>query len=138
MKILGLLDTLESVIMEGFKIPLTKKTMLNEEELLCLIDKMRLVIQEGDMKPQEKAEAEAEGIRDEEGPKDDSQRAADIVKEAYEIAKEVRSGADRYADDVLSNLELTSSRVLRTISAGRMRLSKTVGANVKSEEKVKV
>ncbi len=138
MKILGLLDTLESVIMEGFKIPLTKKTMLNEEELLCLIDKMRLVIQEGDIKAPEKVEFEGE--RDVEEPKDEAQKAADIVKEAYEIAKEVRSGADRYADDVLSNLELTSSRVLRTIHAGRMRLSKTVGAeiNTKNNEKVKV
>ena len=109
MKILGLLDTLESVVMEGFKIPLTKKTMLNEDQLLVLIDKMRLVIQEGPGKVPERAE---EPVADED-PKDEAAKAADIVKEAYEIAKEVRSGADRYADEVLSNLELSSTRIGR-------------------------
>ncbi|NQU17753.1 MAG: hypothetical protein HQ564_06760 [Candidatus Saganbacteria bacterium] len=137
MKILGLLDTLESVIMEGFKIPLTKKTVLNEEELLCLIDKMRLVIQEEQrMVPERESK---NPLEQEAEPKDESAKAADIVKEAYEIAKEVRAGADRYADEVLSNLELSSTRILRTIKAGRMRLSNTVGTTVSSpKEKIKV
>lgn len=140
MKILGLLDTLESVIMEGFKIPMTKKTVLNEDELLCLTDKMRLVIQEGGHKSPETAVPKAAAPVQEEETKDESAQAGEIVKEAYEIAKEVRSGADRYADEVLSNLELTSTRVLRTIKAGRVRLSKTVGTQISSlsEEKVKV
>ncbi|HTY14057.1 MAG TPA: hypothetical protein VMD02_07760 [Candidatus Omnitrophota bacterium] len=57
MKILGLLDTLESVVLDGFKIPLTKKTMVNEEQLLKIIDKIRLVASGGDefSKPAEKA-----------------------------------------------------------------------------------
>ncbi|OGC04066.1 hypothetical protein A2276_05560 [candidate division WOR-1 bacterium RIFOXYA12_FULL_43_27] len=130
MKILGLLDALESMIMEGFKVPLTKKTLLNEEELLCLIDKMRVTIQEEQVKAPEKI---VERVEKEE-PKDDSAKAADILKEAYTMAKEVRAGADRYADEVLSNLELSATRILRTLKAGRMRLSQTVG--VKTEGKV--
>jgi cell division septum initiation protein DivIVA len=136
-KILGLLDTLESVILEGFKIPLTKKTVLNEDELLGLLDKMRVVIQEQDRAPERiPQQAEETEVREQ---KDDQTKAADIVKEAYEIAKEVRVGADRYADEVLSNLELTTSRILRTVRAGRTRLVKTVGTNIsETEEKIKV
>ena len=47
MEILGLLDTLESMILEGFKIPLTKKTLINEDKILQVIDKIRLVSQGG-------------------------------------------------------------------------------------------
>jgi hypothetical protein len=35
-------------------------------------------------------------------------------------------GADKYADEVLSNLEATSSRILRSVKAGRTRLGKFV------------
>lgn len=136
MKILGLLDALESVVMEGFKIPLSKKTVLNEDELLILIDKMRLVIQEEFKSPSSPPNDSPAAPE----PKDDGLKAGDIIKDAYEIAKDVRSGADHYADEVLSNLELTSTRILRTIKAGRMRLSKTVGAPLDTnlDEKIKV
>ena len=48
MEILGLLDTLEAMILDGFKIPLSKRTIVNEEKLLAVIDKMRLVLQGGE------------------------------------------------------------------------------------------
>lgn len=47
MEILGLLDTLESMILEGFRVPLTKKTMIDEEKVLQVVDKIRLVAQGG-------------------------------------------------------------------------------------------
>ena len=37
-----MLDTLEQEIMEGFNIPLTKKTIINEEKVLKILDKIRL------------------------------------------------------------------------------------------------
>ncbi len=136
MKILGLLDTLESVVLDGFKIPLTKKTVVNEEQLLKIIDKIRLVASGGDEfnKPsaaQEKADKKAEIAAP--GPtleiqQADSERgkATEIIQQAYQLAKEIREGADKYADEVLSNLELSTTRVLRTVKAGRDRLVKTV------------
>jgi hypothetical protein len=47
MEILGLLDTLESMILDSSKIPFTKKVVVDEESLLGIVDKMRLVIQGG-------------------------------------------------------------------------------------------
>ena len=47
MEILGLLDTLESTILDSTKIPMTKKIIINEEQILELIDKIRLVAQGG-------------------------------------------------------------------------------------------
>lgn len=131
MEILGLLDTLESLILDGFKIPLTKKTLVNEEQILSIIDKIRLVAQGGEDFAKSAIGREkllssrpaADPIPEVQSEKGES---AVVLEQAYQIAKEVRGGADKYADEVLSNLELTTTRVLRTVQAGRERLQKTV------------
>jgi len=136
MKVLGLLDTLESVILEGFKIPLSKKTVVEEEKLLSIIDKIRLVIQSGDdfPSPQKQNASENSQMIPETVVSVDKSNAADVLEQAYKLAKEVREGADKYADEVLSNMELTTTRVLRTVRAGRERLDKTVRAREESVE----
>lgn len=143
MEILGLLDTLEATILDGFKIPLTKKTLVNEEQVLMLIDKIRLVIQGGSDFAKKAIDKErnirgmsqeeptvsnqtTETIKEAQMPMTDKAKASEIIAQAYQVAKEVRDGADKYADEVLSNLELTSTRILRTIKAGRERLGKNV------------
>jgi hypothetical protein len=144
MEILGLLDTLESMILEGFRVPLTKKTMIDEEKVLQVVDKIRLVVQGGghlvreaiDQRPvppkQETidfVEAQKEVKKIKEGlpvTAESEDKATEIIENAYKIAKEVRMGADKYADEVLSNLEATSSRILRSVKAGRTRLGKFV------------
>jgi hypothetical protein len=135
MEILGLIDTLESVVCDSIKIPFTGKTLINEADVLSIIDKMRLVLQSGEgfiktkiasktgeilqhAKTQEIAEARTSQPDNPEG------KAAEIIQQAYQVSKEIRSGADRYADDVLSKLEATTSRIIRTIKNGRLRLSK--------------
>jgi hypothetical protein len=147
MEILGLLDTLESMILEGLRVPLTKKTLINEEKVLQVLDKIRLVAQGGGdlartaigKKPgvaaQPKQETiefvsatrEIEKVKQELAPMSEGDlKATEIIENAYKIAKEVRMGADKYADEVLSNLEATSSRILRAVKAGRSRLGKFV------------
>ncbi len=156
MEILGLLDTLEALILDGFKIPFTGKTLVNEDKILALLDKMRLVAQGGDdfakkaigdkekkaapakaavldevVPPKERSAASRLGPRGE--TTDTEGKAIEILQQAYQIAKEVRGGADKYADEVLSNLEATSARILRSVRAGRDRLSKVIGEG-KAEE----
>ena len=147
MEILGLLDTLESMILDGFKIPLSKKTMVNEEKVLAVIDKIRLVAQGGEDfakkaidrsggKEEEKEEAKGTSrakksvtklLEREQKHEDIEGKAMEVLQQAYQIAREVRQGADKYADDILSNIEATSSRILRTVRAGRDKLKKFKG-----------
>ncbi len=144
MEILGLLDTLESMILEGFRVPLTKKTMIDEEKVLQVIDKIRLVAQGGGDLVKKALDKRAYPSKHEETEADESQKemerlkgrlpvssekeskSTEIIENAYKIAKEVRMGADKYADEVLSNLEATSSRILRSVKAGRAMLGKSV------------
>jgi hypothetical protein len=133
MEALGLLDTLESIILDGFKVPFSKKIMVDEEKLLSIIDKMRLVIQGGGglakeaiaakLNPESVTKGErGKGETMEEGSGQEDSKAVDILQQAYQMAKEIREGADKYADEVLANLEATSTRILRTIKAGREKL----------------
>ena len=152
MEILGLIDTLESMILEGFRVPLSRKTMIDEEKVLQVIDKIRLVAQGGggfvkkaldkrtaapkqeemsmieDRKEMEKLKERLPAASEKEG------KAAEIIENAYKIAKEVRMGADKYADDVLANLEATSSRILRSVKAGRSRLGKSISGSAQDPE----
>jgi hypothetical protein len=140
MEILGLLDALEAMILDGTKIPLTKKVVINEDKVLAVIDKMRLVIQSGGGFA--KGAIGGKGTKDEgagakvpevpinkeilDGRSMDEAKSVEVLQQAYQMAKEIREGADQYADEVLANLEATSTRILRTIQAGRDRLGAKV------------
>lgn len=145
MEILGLLDTLESMIMDGSRIPFTKKLIINEEKLLAVVDKIRLVVQGGGgfakeaitgkpiPKEQGQVQAEAKAQVPEAAATNPPEggEAVEVLQQAYQMAKEIREGADHYADEVLENLEATSSRILRTVKAGRDRLAKTTAVEEK-------
>ncbi|MFA6431642.1 MAG: hypothetical protein WCV91_04615 [Candidatus Margulisiibacteriota bacterium] len=135
MEILGLLDTLESIILDSSKVPFTKKVMVDEEKVLAIIDKIRLVLQGGhDYAKKAIGRTEGHAAASEEQtieeavemarPKTES-KGTEVLEQAYQMSKEIREGADKYADEVLANLEATSTRILRTIRAGRERLNKT-------------
>ena len=139
MELLGLLDTLESLILDSSKIPFTKKAVVDEDKLLQIIDKIRLVIQGGGGFVRDRLTSGAAANAGEqageapvapelEGRSRQEAKAVEVIEQAYRMAKEVREGADKYADEILTNLESTTTRVLRTVKAGRDRLSKTTQA----------
>ena len=139
MEILGLLDTLESFILDSTKIPFTKKIVVDEEKVLATIDKIRLVIQggtdfakkaivRGENEISDSPVTPAAAAPEMEGRSRSEGKAVEIIEEAYRMAKEVRDGADKYADEVLANIEATTTRFLRTVKAGRDRLTKTTGS----------
>lgn len=134
MEILGLIDHLESIVLDSTKVPFTKKIVADEEKLLNIIDKIRMVVQGGsdfakkviagsEGRSDAESEASPEPSEGERRPQAES-KAVEVIEQAYQMAKEIREGADKYADEVLANLEATSTRILRTVKAGRDRLSK--------------
>ncbi len=136
MEVLGLLDHLESIVLDSAKLPFSKKVVVDEDKLLTVIDKIRMVLQGGGdfakkaigkseeaaAAPGEQTVAEAEA---EHRPPAES-KAVEVMEQAYKMAKEIREGADKYADEVLANLEATSTRILRTVKAGRERLENKI------------
>ncbi len=125
-----------SRIYDSTKIPFTGKTVINESAILQVIDKIRLVAQSDDKSMPRNFRRDQEiqqPIRTVEtidlsqtppSTEDSEAKAIQLIQQAYQVSKEIRGGADKYADEVLSNLEATTTRILRAVKNGRFRLSK--------------
>ena len=106
-KLLGLLDALESEIVDGKKVPLTEKVMVEEQDVMAIIDKMRAVIQSDDIIKQNiqvNTTSELSSTPDQATIKE--QTSNDLEK-----AKKIKEGAQEYAQYILSNLQLIVTKM---------------------------
>jgi DNA-directed RNA polymerase beta' subunit len=138
--ILYLVDRLEDLLSNGFRVPFTTNAVIDEEAFLDLIDQMRIaipneirqaqrVIQEKDRvlaQAREEADrilaqAHEEAnriISDQELVKATHARAESLMITAQDEAEEVRAGADDYALGVLEDLSNELERIRRTVNNG--------------------
>lgn len=127
MEILSLVDRLENLITSSQPMPMTRRVLVREQEVLQIIDQMRAAVPEEIKQArrlnQERerllAQAQAEASRiiaaareeadrlvnDEKMVHLASLRAAEIEREAEERAGQLRDGADAYAAETLRGLE---------------------------------
>ena len=106
-ELLGLLDALEAVILDSKKVPLTDNVVVNEQKLIDIIDKARTVIKtKGDIL-KEKYQASHEPVINSQSSK---LTKSDIDLEMEKI-KKIKQGAQDYASFVLSNLQLTVTKM---------------------------
>ena len=146
MDIVELLAELEELIEKGIEIPIIKKTFLDKEKLLDIINDISLSI------PEEIREAKAIN-EDREKILSDAQRLADakikeaehkvvslideheitrkatentsvIIEKAQKEAKEIRLASLEYADDMLARVERDVNEINSRIVASRNELKK--------------
>ena len=108
-ELLGLLDALEAVILDSKKVPLTDNVIVNEQKLIDIIDKARSVVKtKGDIL-KEKYQIQNESKSTDPIQNEDI-TLSDIEKEMQK-AKNIKQGAQDYAAFVLSNLQLTVTKM---------------------------
>lgn len=145
-ELLGLIDAMEALILDGGKVPFSEKVMVEEKRLLQVIDKMRLVIKSDgdivkntvdvsrqpgmDMPELEPTLAEDDTFNAELREPDVSQQRID---EAIERSKEIKKGANDYADYVMSNLQLLVTKVQSNV----VKMEKTLTQSREMIEKIK-
>jgi vacuolar-type H+-ATPase subunit H len=144
MEIMGLIDRLEDIIANGRKVPLTASVMLSEANLYEVIDELRAalpdelkqarwivkerqeMIEEADKEATriiEEARARAEMIvAEREVVKLAERKANDLIESAQAREREIRLGAEDYADEMLANLEVNLGKLLTAVQRGRDRL----------------
>lgn len=144
MDILALIDRIEEILEEGRSVPLSTKRMVDPEKIYEIIDEIRanfpdelkqarwIVKERQEML--EEAEKEANRILEEareraaaiaseqEIVKLAEQQAAEILDNARAKEREIRLGAEDYADEMLANLEVNLSKLLTAVQRGRDRL----------------
>jgi cell division septum initiation protein DivIVA len=142
--ILYLLDQLEEVLGGGSRLPLTSRTLVDEQEILDILDQIRVSIpdelkaarrltQERDQVVAD-AHAEADRIlRDADAQaiervgehslvRTAEMRAADIEERALRQAADIRREADAYAYRVLQKLRDQVGQVAQTVDRGMSEL----------------
>lgn len=136
-----MVDELEEFVEGGNKIPLTGKVILDSDTLLEYIDRIRTILpdelRQAKWVSKEKermlkeAQAEADHIIDEahqqlkrtasenEIVKQATIMADGIVNQAKSSAKEMKSGASSYAEDILKQLEGNLEKAIAITKKGR-------------------
>jgi cell division septum initiation protein DivIVA len=142
--ILYLLDQLEEVLGGGSRLPLTSRTLVDEQEILDILDQIRVSIpdelkaarrltQDRDqVLADARAEAErilsdaeaqvAERVAEHHVARIAEQRAADVQNRALQQAEDIRREADAYAYQVLQKLREQVGQVAQTVDRGMTEL----------------
>ena len=149
MDILALIDRIEEAMDSGRSVPLMRGRLVDIDKVYEIIDEVRanfpdelkqarwIVKERQEML--EEAEKEANRILEE--ARDRAQalanetevvrlaeaQAADILDKARTQEREIRLGAEDYADEMLANLEVNLGKLLTAVQRGRDRLQGKVG-----------
>lgn len=145
--VLQLIDRLEQLVSSGTRLPLSSRTIVDEQEFLDIIDQLRVTvpdeIKQARKVSQEKdrvillAEDEADKIinaareratmmlQENELVHLAEEQARQVIEEARREAEDIRHGADVYALEVLNGLESELTRLVATVRKGRATLDRS-------------
>src|SRR5918999_1384084 len=116
MDVLVLIDKLDDTVHNAKPVPLTDQVRVDKEEIYDILDQMRATIPEEIKQARwivkERQEMLAEAKRQAEG----------IVEDARAREREIRLGAEDYADDILNTLEVNLQKFIAAVQRGRDRL----------------
>ncbi len=144
MDIMALIDRIEELIDNGRNVPFSNGRIVDADKIYEIIDEIRaqfpdelkqarwIVKERQEML--EEAEKEANRILEEARERAQQlaseqevvrlaeQQAADIMDRAKQQEREIRLGAEDYADEMLANLEVNLGKLLTAVQRGRDRL----------------
>ncbi len=144
MDVLELIDKLDDLVHNAKAVPLTDQVRIDRDAIYELLDEMRSTIPEEVKQARwivkERQEMLAEAKREserilaearEQAAHESSQQevvkraereAAQVLEQARQREREVRLGAEDYADEVLGTLEVNLGKFLSAVQRGRERL----------------
>ena len=110
-ELLGMLDALEAIILDAKKVPLTEKVVVEEARMIDVIDKIRSFVKsKGDVI---KEKVEYDTLNEEIQIENAESKQVDASEVERELAKatKIKKGAQDYATFILSNLQLTVTKM---------------------------
>jgi cell division septum initiation protein DivIVA len=127
MDVLVLIDKLDDQIHNAKPVPLTDQVRVDKEEIYDILDQMRATIPEEIKQARwivkERQEMLAEAKREAERiVKEAERQAEEIIEDARAREREIRLGAEDYADDILNTLEVNLQKFIAAVQRGRDRL----------------
>ncbi|MGX6447400.1 ATPase [Patulibacter sp. SYSU D01012] len=157
MDVLVLIDKLDDLVHNAKPVPLTDQVRVDREEIFDILDQMRATIPEEikqarwivkerqEMLAEAKREAEriikegkeqqVELVSQQEVVKLAEREADDIIDEARAREREIRLGAEDYADEILNTLEVNLMKFIAAVRRGRERLQGKDDAELEGAER---
>lgn len=157
MDVLVLIDKLDDLVHNAKPVPLTDQVRVDREEIFDILDQMRATIPEEikqarwivkerqEMLAEAKREAEriikegkeqqVELVAETEVVKLAEREADDIIDEARAREREIRLGAEDYADEILNTLEVNLMKFIAAVRRGRERLQGKDDAELEGAER---
>lgn len=157
MDVLVLIDKLDDLVHNAKQVPLTDQVRVDREEIFDILDQMRATIPEEikqarwivkerqEMLAEAKREAEriikegkeqqVELVSQTEIVKLSEREADDIIDEARAREREIRLGAEDYADEILNTLEVNLMKFIAAVRRGRERLQGKDDAELEGAER---
>jgi cell division septum initiation protein DivIVA len=145
--VLDLIDRLHHLVDSGRNVPLRDQVRVNKQEIRDILDQMRAtipgeikkarwIVQEredllAEAKPEaeriteEARERQAELVSRHERIRQSERAAEEIIEGARGRDREIRLGAEDYADEILNTLELNLAKLVAAVQRGRERLRGT-------------
>ena len=127
MDVLVLIDKLDDLVHNAKPVPLTDQVRVDKEEIYDILDQMRATIPEEIKQARwivKEARERGERLVSEEEITKQAERAAeDIIEDARAREREIRLGAEDYADEILNTLEVNLSKFIAAVQRGRERLA---------------
>ena len=126
MDVLVLIDKLDDLVHNAKAVPLTDTVRVDKEEIYDILDQMRATIPEEIKQARwivkEARERQAQLVSEQEVTKQAERAAEDIIEDARAREREIRLGAEDYADEILNTLEVNLSKFIAAVQRGRERL----------------
>jgi len=111
-ELLGLVDAIESTILESKKIPFSDKIVIEEKHILGLLDKLRFLIKNANNSATAR-EAVDQTRREEVKPMipDTASNESAVLLNAKKEVDAMKKGANEYADNMLARLQLVITKM---------------------------
>src|ERR1700751_4857520 len=126
MDVLVLIDKLDDLVHNAKPVPLTDQVRVDKEEIYDILDQMRATIPEEIKQARwivkERQESQTQLVSEQEVTKQAERAAEDIIEDARGREREIRLGAEDYADEILNTLEVNLSKFIAAVQRGRERL----------------
>jgi len=144
LEILTVMERIENLVTGSFRIPLTDKVVISENDILELVDALRSALPDEveqacrivkeKQKVLQAAQEEAEHVvketknyieriaEESEITKLANEQANDILQQARKVAREIRLGANDYADELLAKTLENMQAVMQAVHNARSEL----------------
>ena len=126
MDVLVLIDKLDDLVHNAKQVPLTDQVRVDKEEIYDILDQMRATIPEEIKQARwivkEARERQEQLVSQQEVTRQAERAAEDIIEDARAREREIRLGAEDYADEILNTLEVNLSKFIAAVQRGRERL----------------